>query len=593
MKLKATLILPLLALASIAYAQAPEWVQAIPRAELHLTEALQHIRYQNALDNPKYQQVMPVRLGLLRKHQVGGSLTFKLPGEARTYVARPTKIEYLTDDHYSYQAEIVGLGPESTLTLLARRGQVFGDLTLGERSFRIMDLGQHQHLLLEYAPNAAEEGCAVDGQQGGKAEEEPLVATAKQLSQQRTEEDFHYVVSILLVYTPLADNEYDPQQVFDLDLYYLNTIMENNGLGNTLTFEQAGIMLWNNFAQGLDMEIDLGKLVDNGDIQQYRNQVDADIVVAFASNTYGGVYGIATGEVEDSNRAHAIVEIDAPSQNYTVAHEVAHIFNCRHNPEHDSTGPPHAHGYQFSLYNQAYRTLMGVSGGTRVPYVSDPDKYVYYQPIGVAGLSDNEQQLRAEAQRVCRYRGAQCNPDLSIAFSGPYQGQAGQIYTWCATVDNCDNTVGYYWEKSTDGINYSYAGNTTCVSLAMPQNSNLWLRLRASCAGKEDRVAYYQIYNSTEYCKLCRSGLAAEVNAPTTLYVYPNPSRGTFTVDLNVFGPGKKSLALYTTTGQRVWASTTQEEGAWTITPQIPPGLYTLQVMQGGDAQQTLIRVER
>ena len=329
------------------------------------------------------------------------------------------------------------------------------------------------------------------------------------------------------------------------------------------------------------------------DIAAYRNAVDADIVVAMAAGTYPTAYGSSTLEVEDSNRAHAIVEIDAPANNYTLAHEVVQVLNCRHDPMYDLGGPAHAHGYRFEYYGQEYRTLMGVVDGIRVAFVSDPDYAIYHQPAGVEGLSDNVRQLHTEAKRVCSYRGGQCNPDLSITFNGPYQGQSGQTYTWCATVDYCDNTVGYYWEKSTDGINYSYAGTSQCVSLPMPQNRNLWLRLRASCVGKEDKVAFYQVLNSSVVCKLCRNSWEEAMETPTALHVFPNPNKGTFMVDLSSFGDGEKSLALYTVTGQRVWEGATQENGVWSFAPTIPAGLYTLQVRQGEMAQQTLLRVER
>jgi hypothetical protein len=117
-------------------------------------------------------------------------------------------------------------------------------------------------------------------------------------------------------------------------------------------------------------------------------------------------WGFAGGYRVSANQAYAVTRIDSPLGRYTAAHEVSHLFGCRH--ENDATTLPY-------LYQHAWRKPTGgrkvtVDGNSlypneRIMYWSNPAIQVDGDYIGNNTWSNTAQIVRDRIGAVSTFRG--------------------------------------------------------------------------------------------------------------------------------------------------------------------------------------------
>lgn len=174
-----------------------------------------------------------------------------------------------------------------------------------------------------------------------------------------------------------------------------------------------------------DFYTDLVRFKDLSDgymdeIHSYRDTFSADVCILIRNA--GGSCGIAyllTSPAED--HAFGAVAASCALGNYTFAHELGHLYGCRHDITSDPGTSPkaYAHGYCSSL---GWRTIMSYSRpgcGTRLQYWSNPDMSYGGVPMGTHAYENNARVLNEAAPATANYRGMLSNLTLSSELPAP------------------------------------------------------------------------------------------------------------------------------------------------------------------------------
>lgn len=197
-----------------------------------------------------------------------------------------------------------------------------------------------------------------------------------------------------------------------------NATLANSDVG--FNFELACVVRVA-YTESGDFATDLGRMQNPSDgimdeLHALRDLYRADMCVLITEGNggCGRAFEIGTPENEAFCAANASCCVD----NYTFAHELGHLFGCRHDPYVDNTATPFAYGHAYVQVSDRWRTVMAYNnecadnGVTcdRVGYWSNPN--VNYpptnQPMGTTATHHNARVLNETWTTVRDFR-AQAN----------------------------------------------------------------------------------------------------------------------------------------------------------------------------------------
>ena len=598
---------------------------SVPAAQMTPT---QRNMTQRMAANPFFGKMQYVRLGNLAKAQRDGRLAFALPN-GRRIVAVANGVQSKSESDYTWSGDFA----DSTgfMILVSDKGRVRGHITVGDEIYDLHPVSGSLHMLAQvnrqmFTPQA----CVVPKDfKPVAAPPEPPGKAGRQVACASPQ-----TVRVLTLFTPAA-RQRDPNVVATarLAIAQTNQAFRNSAI-SAVNIQEAGIQEFNFVEQpnfnapdgGNGIVQDLGNLAALPAAQALRNQFQADLVMLITDNVYGGLLGVAGVNlalpVLNPQGAYAISTVGAAATQFTYAHELGHLFGCRHQqcsmwPNGGCSDVPggyqHGYGYLgrsglFGSNGEPRATLMHQLGRTR-DRLQGPESYVrilHYSNPGVeesrratgGGDNNNARWLGEQFPTVVNYRpfaGA-----LSAGIDGPTTLDPRLTYTWEAVYGCGSAPYSFQWAISTDGFNYGGVTGTgetltTAVSFLF---TRLSVTLRCVVTSADGQTA-------TTFLTLSRSGnlsrISAEQKREPLLYpadhsqpdsvrlydAYPNPSAGYALLDFSLPRKADVRLAVTDWLGRTVAVLAEGEHPAGRHTTEysfgnLPPGIYFYRLTTGG-----------
>lgn len=492
-----------------------------------------------------------------------------IPTEQVLYTFDPVKIEAVSETEYTYHGEWNPCDEENNgyITIIARDGNLYGQININETVYEIHDLGGRKNILVEWDNSQMPvNDCSTSAI--NSIDDRP----DENLGESRSG---GCNVRVLVLFTDAAALVRDPVAAANLFMTQTNQIVSNSkamtsftlvGVQNLAGFVETG------GAGGFEATLPAFSALPL--TTTLRNAAFADQVVLLADINDPDVFGIAFTPL-GPNFGFSVVEIDGAGGRFTFSHELAHNFSCFH----DNATGVNARGKQFNNgclgLGHRSRTVLARAGAndSRIMHYSNPDVKFKCRSTGNSDRN-NAGQISTASCTVAGYR-ADPPPPFNITVTGPETGIPGQTYNYCVAIDQCPNVLSIAWSFSYDGFHYTpvNSGNTACITLTMPLHGSIYVRVRVICQGGGDLTEFWETYNENEDPKFKGCGWGEESAKSTNNQLMndftfaPNPTNGELNIEFDVFQKSKIRFAIYDKVGveRKLLVDKDYEEGSYKL----------------------------
>jgi hypothetical protein len=555
------------------------------REALALTDQ-QATKLDTMIQNPIYLGHFFVQVNALAGIQEDGNIRVNLPDKQGAELFVGKAIEYTSPDDFVYYGELDPCDAQERvgyIHLLAKNGDVFGQINLEEEIYELQDYGGGKNVLFKIDPAIyTEMECGVNSVQT------PQRHTGRMVQELGDSRSHDCCVRVLFLFTRAAEAVGNPINSANLYIQQTRAAVLNSKANACFTL--AGVAGLPEFVEDGDDTEGAIETLNNVRLSPLANQLrdsfQADIVLLLTDGNWNPPLGKQIGiafldEWGDPDFAFALAEIDAAGGLFTATHEMAHLFGCKHHD--DNRGAPdfvfsaRAHQFftGFIFTKQRFTILRPVRDVKhKILHFSNPDVKLKNKPTGVPNQNNNEDQISAEACHVSNY--LDYVPPFSVNISGPNFGQNNVLYTWCANLTSCNNLTSIVWEYSTDGFTYSTTppfpaplpAGDLCVQGILPWNEDLYIRVTATCEdGSTDMDWHFTQNNNQAFpcggAQLNRKSEQIDFEAkssasggvltkPGFFRAYPNPVMEELTIEFQVAGDEKVNMELIDPTGKRI-----------------------------------------
>lgn len=211
--------------------------------------------------------------------------------------------------------------------------------------------------------------------------------------------DTTYTIDLLIAYDPKGLEVADSQGGVDKHtariIEICNHVMANSHIN--ARFRLVGTTLIDEVMGSISAA--LGQGMSHAKIAADRRAKGADIVILCSEPFNDGLEGVAILEAPRGDVAYASVRASSATANYTVIHEIGHIFGCQHSREALDAG---THPYAVGASRAPYYTVMGFPEQEglveQVPLFSGPESLWK----GVVMGSATENAVRKIRERVAQ-----------------------------------------------------------------------------------------------------------------------------------------------------------------------------------------------
>lgn len=271
-------------------------------------------------------------------------------------------------------------------------------------------------LLLQATPVVIDKPDCASDIKDKPEEATPALLAAVQSDRVSLAADPEDTVRVLILYDQdTVDREGDINTFAAAAISSANQAYLNSEI-NPMRLELAGVELLDSPVDRLGSKI-LGEITmryDNAydQIHDLRDAYDADLVCFIVYlDDYCGVAWLAP---EDDTRGFSVVSTECAVGYMTFAHELGHNFGCEHDPNNaDEAYTPYGYGHHWN--NDAYRSVMAYSPGTRAPHFSNPNIFYEGGATGIADERDNARTINLTDVLIANMRtGDGSGPDCDL-----------------------------------------------------------------------------------------------------------------------------------------------------------------------------------
>lgn len=477
-------------------------------------------------------------------------------------------------------------------------GGVTGALYVDTRRFEIHHIGGGLEVLLERDISDLGLRCGTDDQADSLGREAAVLRP-------RTNGDKCEAIRVVAVYTDSARLVVpDIFGTIRLAINQTNQVYRNSDISAAVASLQLVHIVPIEYVSESEAWIEMGKLLGSPQIINARHDNKADIVVAFTGRPEGqptyldGIVGSAGTLTLNPAKALTFVLADFANVEYTAAHEISHLFGCRHQIAWDPTGPiEHAYRIDFRfpspyrLRRQLNTTMWGWLTGETVGILSNPDVVIWGNAFGTAS-ANNAQQICNNACTVADFFGSgpTQNQPLVVRITGPS--------TACTCIDVLlgsqvtPATVGpytYAWRVSNDGVNYGPVVSTFAkyaLTLSCDPRMRTFAQLTVTDSRSQTSTHTHSVLThdklNDKLCPRSARETPSDVMSVPTAMLYPNPAGATvFVADSGavIDTPGPRTAEILDLFGRRIQTTVilTNVEGVYPVDiSSLSPGAYLI-----------------
>ncbi len=579
----------------------------------------EQVRYNLLTDTTYAAAAYIVRMRDPETVQDYGAMVVDLPWDSRAAFLIAREVEPL-DNGYSWYGQVWfdSLGMDTLdhhvigyLYLVKTDTFYTATLNLDDKTYSLRHLGRDLYIVTEFN-EAADKGCVtIDSLAGDVSiyyeEEQDTVVSRNTRSCQ---------VRVLALYTDAARDvmggDAAARREIELSIRSANTALRNSAISpNEIRLVLVGTEHYDEFVEtngislGDEFRDNFIPILDdpNSDLQTLRDNVFADIVVVFTNGNWTDASGAAI-RLAMPEKAAGLVNIRGANETLRAAHEIGHLFGCRHDIVNDNEGE-FEHGHEFragggflGLFQRVRRTVLAVpAGNKRILHYSNPRIRFMGKKTGVEDLADNARMINGTGCIVAGYRTGESQP-ISMYFNAPHVS-CFCGYVTVSAVASCPEpvTFTYHWSYSYDGFTYttpalgisSFVASMPCEGLSLNPAEGIFVRVTVTASNSETitRTTYIEgSYTADDKglpCALHRpSGEDLITDAPDLIRLQPNPVADELEIIFTgKVGTDRTAMAIYDAKGNYVQpirlSQETGQAGRLRVdTRQLPPGNYFL-----------------
>ncbi|WP_169720017.1 M12 family metallo-peptidase [Dyadobacter alkalitolerans] len=448
-------------------------------------------------NNPDISNYHFIQLNPIATAQKEGILTLEMPGKEKPIIADASEVKYYSSSDYEW----IGKTDDNrgTIIILSKAGRVTAHFSTPDGVYEIFPAPGGLYCLREYdMTKVGDVGCiAPDEQPSTERISTPQPEQAPPVHSNAKMNPCQPLVSprVLILYTPkalaLIGDVAGIQTMADMSVAQFNTTIYNSGITSAAVLTLAGIAPLNNLPETDFITNDLNNLEKNLTAQNLRNQYQADVVVLFTDAEYQG--GDTRGKAQTvdlvNSKSFAIVEIWSATSRKTFAHEVGHLYGCRH--EETAGSPAYAQAYciKNGLGIVTDRTMMtgknisDQQAQNRLLNFSNPNIQVGGKPSGTNN-ENNAKRIAESHPTVSAFR-PNPNPPFVAYVDGPtfVTAPGGKNYEVTYSCGSAPYSI--VWHYSYDGINYLTSNTTTDIfTWNFYQTQKVWFKATVTGNGK-------------------------------------------------------------------------------------------------------------
>ncbi len=491
--------------------------------------------------NPNITGYHFVKLNALATSQKDGILLLRIPdGPAITAIA--SHVKYESDNEYEWIGKTDD--DRGTVIVISKAGRVCAHVSTPAGVYEVFPAPSRLYCLQEIdSEKAWDVGCATTTSaakpdNGRTATVEPAAKQEDNPNAKMQPCQALTYPRVLVLYTPkaltLAGNLTNLTDHVNLSISQFDSCIYNSGITSAAALVLAGIAPLNNLAETEFITNDLNNLAGNVTAQNLRNQYQADIVVLLTNSQYqqGDTRGKSKTVTLENSNSYSIVELWCATSHKTFAHEVGHLYGCRHDDD-NSAPPSYAKGYKIKVLGFTVdRTMMvgnGITGDqakNRLLNFSNPNIQVSGR---ATGTNDENNALRITESHpiVGAFRPDPANP-LNAFVDGPtwVSSPGGKNYELYYSCGSAPYT--FSWQYSYDGVNYTLSGTTSDVfTWYFSQSQKIYLKGTVTSNG-QSATAYITVTaqlpaNPYKVAAESNDTLALKPESPA-LMAAPNPA---------------------------------------------------------------------